>query len=197
MTQSRALHFLKLGWVCWVVFLVGRVFLRFEVSSSVIIVQGILQESGWHHLALVPCQRVFCNYIVTSSDMLGDFKGTAPLDIKWLDKSNRRNIPKGQIHFMRYWTPVTTVIYTWITTLGNPSSSCIHVWRAELSHKSQWISWGNIYWPSHLKTNFCNTVGISIRLASLQGIAVNSSTSKLLRIIFSSLENKRFFKLGL
>lgn len=49
---------------------VGWVFLRFEVSSSVISVQGILQESGWHHLALVPRKRMFCNYIVTSSDML-------------------------------------------------------------------------------------------------------------------------------
>lgn len=52
------------------------------------------------------------------------------------DKSHGRNTPKGQISFMRYWTPMTPVIYTQTTHSGQPKQQLYPVWRSELSHQA-------------------------------------------------------------
>lgn len=96
------------------------VFLRLEGSSSVISVQdplSAMQESGWHHLVSIQIplwSQMKGSFAIILSPLqiyCRDFKGRTFLEVKWLGRSKGRNIPKGQVSFIRYWTLTTAVTH--------------------------------------------------------------------------------------
>lgn len=85
-----------------------------------------MQESGWHHLVSIQIplrSQMKGSFAIILSPLqiyCRDFKGRTFLEIKWLGSSKGRNIPNGQMSFIRYWAQQQLLLIYKLPTSGQP-----------------------------------------------------------------------------
>lgn len=97
-----------------------RKFLSDQCARSLITLSA-MQESGWHHLFSIQIplwSQMKGSFAIILSPLqiyCTNFKGRTFLEIKCLGRPKGRNIPEGQMSFIRYWTPTAAVTHTQTT----------------------------------------------------------------------------------